>query len=216
MTDRKNIKTMRQFMLQKLLNILGPQIDDKNNADEKKKLKSKANAEMAKLRRGINYLPGDLPELWNYLYVDENNRFASKEQWAVYTAITLFAIHQQSIDLSNPMHIEGKRFGSSVAELVKTDDDEDRILKKLNALVTATDKDGISTHLRMIIKLMTSQDQPIAIDYVDLAEDLFWLQFDDLKISNKVRLKWGSDFYKKREFQKKQSETINKEKKENE
>ena len=68
----------------------------------------------------------------------------------------------------------------------------------------------------MLIKLMKSQDQPIAIDYVDLAEDLFWLQFDDPRISNKVRLKWGSDFYKKREYQKKQNESIDKENKENE
>lgn len=215
MTDSNTIKTMRCFMLNKLLNILGSQKVDENNPAEKKKQKTKANAELAKLRRGINHLPGDLPELWNYIYTDEKKN-VSKEQWAVYTAITLFAIHQQSIDLNNPMHIEGKHFGSAVAELVKTDEDEDRILKKMNAIVTASDKEGISIHLRMVIKLMRSQDKPIAFDYVDLANDLFWLQFDDPKILNKVRLKWGIDFYKERKFQKKQSESIDKENKENE
>lgn len=210
-----NSLQFKNFLQQKLIGILG--FAKSSNIQEKtERQKSNANAELAKLRRGINHLPGDLPELWNYLYFDANNKNASKEQWAVYTAITLFAIHQQSIDSNNPVHIEGKHFGSAVADLVKSDEDEDRILKKLNAVVTASDKDGISTHLRMLIKLMKSQDQPIAIDYVDLAEDLFWLQFDDPRISNKVRLKWGSDFYKKREYQKKQNESIDKENKENE
>lgn len=216
MTNTNNIYKMRCFILQKLTDILSLQNSKENNIDEKKALKSKANAELAKLRRGINHLPGDLPELWNYLYVDENNKYVSKEQWAVYNAFTLFSIHQQGIDLNNPMHVEGKSFGAAVADLVQKEEDEDRILKKLNAVVTSSDKDGISTHLRMLVKLMRSQENPVAFDYVDLAEDLYWLQFDNPNISNKVRLKWGCDFYKRRNYQKKQIESTNKESKENE
>lgn len=201
---------LRKFMQHKINRIIGN--STANDLEEKKEInKSKANAELAKLRRGINHLPGDLPELWNYLYMDEKNINNSKEQWAAYTAITLFAIHQQSIDLKTPMHIKGKHFGTAVAELVQKEDDEKRILKRLNALITSKDKDGISTHLRMLVKLMKSQDKPIAFDYVDLTEDLYWIQFDDPKITNKVYLKWGCDFYKRRECQKKQNESNEKE-----
>lgn len=60
-------------------------------------------AELAKLRRGIGHAPGELPELWGGLLQGMPESFygtngPSHEEWAVYLALTLYALHQQSND----------------------------------------------------------------------------------------------------------------------
>ena len=57
-------------------------------------------AELAELRRGVGSQPGDLPALWGALLADmpeqlQGSNGPSKAEWAVYTALTLFALHQQ-------------------------------------------------------------------------------------------------------------------------
>lgn len=57
-------------------------------------------AELAELRRGVGRQPGDLPALWGALLADmpeqlQGSNGPSKAEWAVYTALTLFALHQQ-------------------------------------------------------------------------------------------------------------------------
>ena len=58
-------------------------------------------AELAELRRGVGRQPGDLPALWGALLADmpeqlQGSNGPSKAEWAVYTALTLFALHQRS------------------------------------------------------------------------------------------------------------------------
>ena len=58
-------------------------------------------AELAELRRGVGRQPGDLPALWGALLADmpeqlQGSNGPSKAEWAVYTALTLFALHQCS------------------------------------------------------------------------------------------------------------------------
>ena len=60
-------------------------------------------AELAKLRRGIGHAPGELPDLWGGLLQGMPASFygtngPSHEEWAVYLALTLYALHQQSND----------------------------------------------------------------------------------------------------------------------
>ena len=60
-------------------------------------------AELAKLRRGIGHAPGELPDLWGGLLQGMTASFygtngPSHEEWAVYLALTLYALHQQSND----------------------------------------------------------------------------------------------------------------------
>lgn len=60
-------------------------------------------AELAKLRRGIGHAPGELPDLWGSLLQGMPASFygtngPSHEEWAVYLALTLYALHQQSND----------------------------------------------------------------------------------------------------------------------
>ena len=57
-------------------------------------------AELAKLRRGIGHAPGELPELWGSFLLGMPESFQGRSapsaaEWAVYLALTLYAMHQQ-------------------------------------------------------------------------------------------------------------------------
>ena len=57
------------------------------------------------LRRGIGKMPGDIPELWNILFDGLPEELMSKvgdpsyAEWSIYTALTLYALHQQGLSL---------------------------------------------------------------------------------------------------------------------
>lgn len=60
-------------------------------------------AELAKLRRGVGHAPGDLPELWGSFLRGMPESFQGRSgpsyaEWAVYLALTLYAVHQQGND----------------------------------------------------------------------------------------------------------------------
>lgn len=162
-------------------------------------------AMLAKLRRGIGKQPGELPELFEILLGDMPEELYGKgndpsySEWAIYTALTLFALHQQGKDYS--MSVNGKTesksraisLGSAVGYLVKQDRDrEPAIKRRFDAMVTANDFKEFAHHARGIIQLLRAGD--IALDYPHFAENLFWYQFDEKK--NHIRLLWGEDYYR--------------------
>ena len=169
-------------------------------------------AHLAQLRRGIGRIPGDAPEIWGILFADmpeemmSRNGKPTKEEWAVYTALTLYALHQQGKDIQEKnMHQQNFQLGLSVAMLVKDEEkDRDRIARRFNAFATAGDMQEAAYHLRGLIQLLRAVNIPL--DYVRLAQELY--RFQDPDEAPKVRLAWGQDFYRM-----KKSET--KEEKEN-
>ena len=103
-------------------------------------------AELAELRRGVGRQPGDLPALWGALLADmpeqlQGSNGPSKAEWAVYTALTLFALHQQGeADVS--MNQPGRTLGGAVRQLAEKtaagqDWTESSVLRRFNALATA-------------------------------------------------------------------------------
>lgn len=71
-------------------------------------------AELAKLRRGVGHTPGDLPELWGSFLLGMPEDFQGRSgpshaEWAVYLALTLYAVHQQGND--QPMNRPGNTLG---------------------------------------------------------------------------------------------------------
>lgn len=161
-------------------------------------------AQLAELRRGVGKEPGDLPALWG-VFLDEIPQElvnvsgkASHAEWSIYTALTLFALHQQGHDpKTDPMHEAGKTFGSAVAELVTSEDEEQRILRRFNMIATSTERTETVHHLRGIIQLLSVAAIPL--DYGALAEDLYWYQFPESQ--TKTRLRWGQDFYMNRKVE---------------
>lgn len=175
--------------------------------DEKVLEQGSSKAYLAQLRRGIGKRPGELPELWGLFLknmpeelMGKNGRPSYAEQ-AVYTALTLFALHQQGH--SEPMNAEGEenRIGRAAQRLVdciqaarkqvEREDVEENIRMKLSIAAKSDDMTELSYYLKTIVKLLGNYD--VKLDYVNLAKDLYWFQFEDQ--TDKIRLKWGQDFY---------------------
>ncbi len=159
-----------------------------------------AKATLARLRRGIGKEPGELPELWPIIFEDlpheleSDTGHATRAEWAVYSSLTLYALHQQGHDTADEsMNREGKFLGIALCELAGGDDDaKDRIKRRFDAMATAGDMPGTVYHLRGLVQLLKASDIPL--DYVALAADLYSLQFEESAPA--VKLKWGRDFYR--------------------
>ena len=161
-------------------------------------------ARLARLRRGAGRVPGEIPELWGEFLNGMPEKFISRngepsrEEWAIYLSLTLFAIHQQGNTESVHCDDKKKTLGKAVAELIDPSEEEskerERILHRFGPVVTAKDMSELSHHLRCLIQLFSSKD--ISLDYEMLAEDLMWFQFDDKR--KNVQLRWGQDFYYKK------------------
>ena len=158
-------------------------------------------AELAELRRGVGRQPGDLPALWGALLADmpeqlQGSNGPSKAEWAVYTALTLFALHQQG-EAGVSMNQPGRTLGGAVRQLAVSsvapgqDWTESSVLRRFNALATADSMPEVSHHLRGMIQLLRREGIPL--DYPQLAVDLYQYQFVDG--APNVRLRWGRELY---------------------
>ena len=154
-------------------------------------------AMLANLRRGIGKTPGELPELWG-AFLNEmpselygNSGMPSEGEWAVYIALTLFALHQQGN--AEPVHCEKVSLGTAAARLMneKTEEERGRILRRFGPVVTAKSMQELSHHLRGLIQLCKAKG--VRLDYVQLAGDIYRFQF--LESRKEVQLSWGQDFY---------------------
>lgn len=159
-------------------------------------------AVMAELRKGIGHAPGEIPKLFGIILMDMPEKFmsedgnATKEEWAIYIALTSFAAHQQGFNLKQKaMHTEEKiSIGRALAKLSKVYNDinaEKRMLQKLQVFATSKDMKEAAYHLRSMIRLLNGNAIPI--NYALLSGDLYEFQFSDGK--NRVNLRWGQDFY---------------------
>ncbi len=154
-------------------------------------------AQLADLRRGVSRAPGDLPELWGAFLQGMPEELQSKNgaptaaEWAIYLALTLYALHQQG--QAAPMHKQGAGLGKAARRLVPPGQDpgESSIQKRFNALATATQMPELSHHLRGMVQLLRAGGIPL--DYVQLAADLYDWNFPAAAV--RVRLRWGQEFY---------------------
>lgn len=164
---------------------------------------SSGKAMLANLRRGIGREPGELPQLFGILLSDmpedfwSKNGTATKAEWVCYTALTLYALHQQGYDAKNQhMHTdEGVSLGKAMYRLAASYDGDPnaelRVVQKMRILATSVDRKELSHHLRGIVQLFKANG--ISLNYKWLAGDLYEMQFPEGK--RKVCLKWGQDFY---------------------
>lgn len=156
-------------------------------------------ASLAKLRRGIGREPGSMPELWDITLNGLHESLSGKDgtvtrgEWAVHTALTLYALHQQGADTRQQlMSKDGNTLGGALRKLINNEEDEKRVKRRFDAAATADSPAEFSHHLRGLIQLLKNQN--IALDYPALAEDLYWFQFPEARDS--VRMRWGRDFYR--------------------
>lgn len=173
---------------------------------------------LANLRRGVGREPGDIPGLWGMLLDDLPKSLQgpgkdggpSDAERSIYTALTLFAVHQQGKDLlTEMMHVQGQGLGRAVSCLVETqaaqggksdaktlqqrrEDARETVAHRFNRIATAADIRELAQHLRGMVQMLRRED--IALDYGQLASDLY--QYQDVKLAPSVRLRWGRDFYR--------------------
>ncbi|WP_320068177.1 type I-E CRISPR-associated protein Cse2/CasB [Micromonospora sp. RTGN7] len=113
---------------------------------------------------------------------------------AMHTALTLYAVHQQSIR-DKAMHQDGRGLGAAVSLMARDSDSAEAVRRRFAALGTATSYASFTTHLRSLIRLL--RDGRIPLDYGVLAEDLVKLQKPWGPAQ--VRALWGRDFYRQPE-----------------
>lgn len=152
-------------------------------------------AALARLRRGLGKAPGEVLDILEYTTSRElvgqgGSDDPSFAEIAAHQAITLFAMHQQS--LRRPMHQRGPSLGAALRRLVGRDlKPEHPVVRRFTMLGTAQDFDEVAHHLRGLVQLLRTQDIPL--DYGLLAADL--LRWQHLRARAGVRLRWGRDFY---------------------
>lgn len=159
-------------------------------------------AALANLRRGLGHAPGELPELWGEFLLTMPEEMLSRTgeptraEWAVYTALTMFALHQQGRDpRTESVNRSGQTLGLAARQLVHDEkEDRPRVARRFNAFATAADAAELAHHLRGLVQLFKAEG--IALDYPLLASDLF--RYLTPSQTDQVRLSWGQDFYSSR------------------
>ena len=153
----------------------------------------RARGELAALRRGVSRSPGELPEIWELTRVEVPDGAGDAPTWeeiAVHTAMTLYAVHQQS--RIEHMFSPGVGLGSAARRLIGSPDEENPSARaRFNALVTSTTVAELRHHLRSFVSLLRARG--IALDHAMLADDV--LRFQQPGGAKKVRLAWARQYY---------------------
>jgi CRISPR system Cascade subunit CasB len=122
------------------------------------------------------------------LYADPHLRKDAAEN-AVYTAMTLWSLHQQS--RSTGMHRTGLELGAAVRKLMPAGEIDESVRKRFVRAGTAPNVPMLASRLREIVLLLRRED--IALDYALLADQLYrWQQPGG---PDRVRRDWGRAFH---------------------
>lgn len=165
------------------------------NRLEKQRSNSSGRAALANLRRGIGHVPGELPMLWGMFLSglpEELRSYSgapSRAEWAIYTALTLYAMHQQG--KTDSVHAADVSLGHAAMRMAGNEEARERIWRRLNLVAQADDMQEMCYRLRQIVSLFRSEG--VGLDYALLAADLYEYQFEGS--ANQVRLRWGQDFF---------------------
>ena len=163
---------------------------------------SAAIAELAQLRRGAGKVPTGQPHLMGMVLVLENEDKKDKQAFpeqcrgtgdrpndaeiAAYTALTLFALHQQSQNKS--MHDAKVSFGRAVGKLVGNTTSS--MKKRFDSLLTAQTENARQHYLRSLITLLRSKS--IGFNYGQFAVDYMYLQKPSTR--KNVLYRWNCEF----------------------
>jgi CRISPR system Cascade subunit CasB len=150
-------------------------------------------AALARLRRGAGRDAAAVADLWGLIdlepvYADRQLRTDAAET-AVYTAMTLWSLHQQS--RSSGMHRPGTELGAAVRRLMPAGEIDEPVRKRFVRAGTSATLPVLATRLREIVLLLRGKD--IALDYALLADQLYrWQQPGG---PDRVRRSWGRSFH---------------------
>ncbi|MFF0149190.1 CRISPR system Cascade subunit CasB [Amycolatopsis sulphurea] len=154
-------------------------------------------AGLARLRRGAGKPFGSVQEILQYTMSEAFAPSGSADaptvgEIAAHTALTLYAVHQQS--QRKRMHQRGWGFGRAVRQLHPQDfgDKVPPILLRFRTLGSTESVDELVHRLRGTVQLLRGQGQPL--DYALLADELVLWQKPGG--ASTVRMRWGRGFYR--------------------
>ncbi len=161
-------------------------------------------AVMAQLRRGVGKDMGELPDLLGFVLPDEiisdYGDTERKIEKAMYTAITLYAMHQQGTDSCVSSGVQDgddavsnrNSLGHMIRKLVqRKPGDAEAVQRRFNKVLSAKDMTELSVHARSLIKLC--KREKLTLDYPGFAFDLYRVQTEESR--RNVLLSWGRDYY---------------------
>ncbi|MFJ1746394.1 type I-E CRISPR-associated protein Cse2/CasB [Streptomyces sp. NPDC088116] len=164
-------------------------------------------ADLARLRRGAGKMAHEVQDHWGLGGLEElaevladTERHVRREhaEEAVYLAVTLWALHQQSVRDSD-MHNPKSSLGGAVRTLMRKKRSENRsedepnepLRTRLVRVGTAESIESVAVRLREIVLLLRGEQVPL--DYGRLADQLYrWQSRPDRAA---VRREWGREFH---------------------
>lgn len=154
-------------------------------------------AAVARIRRGAGKAANELPDLWGLIGTEtlyeaglDEARLIRAEQ-AVHTAVTLWALHQQS-QRTAPMHLPGgPGLGDAVRRLMPDGELDEAVRRRFVRAGTASTLDVLAQRLRDLVVLLRRAEIPL--DYGLLAEQLYWWQSPAGR--GAVHRAWGRGFH---------------------
>ncbi|MGK4584410.1 type I-E CRISPR-associated protein Cse2/CasB [Kitasatospora sp. HPMI-4] len=159
--------------------------------------RSEAVAAVACIRRGVGRSVADAAELWGITGMErlyeagQPARTAAEAENAFHTAVTLWALHQQSHREAGMHRPGGHQLGSAVRDLMPDDDIDEPIRKRFARLASASSFEMLSQRLRELVLLL--RRDAIPLDYALLADQLFQWQQPSSRIA--VHRAWGQSFH---------------------
>ncbi len=180
-------------------------------------------AMLARLRNSLGKDISQTVDAWQEVFSEMPLDFLSadgivtKEESAIFTALQLYALHQQgnsasvnAYDLTNEANkidseneedendkISNKwmNIGYSLNAL-RTGEDSASIDRRFNAMITSATFQEMTVHLRHLISIFKAKSDA-KINYAKLAEDLFWFQNGK---QEQIRLRWGQSYYRNKKI----------------
>ena len=151
--------------------------------------------DLARLRTGVGLKPGDSPSATGIVIDGMPESIMSSTgkptpgEWAAYTAITLYALHQRGHSRSVIVYKQSLGTAYRIA-LRGTADAEQVFSKKMAELGKTYDIHHLAIKLKTVISWLSSKGT--GLDYAELATDLFDWQTPAGR--GKVLVRWAQDF----------------------
>lgn len=124
------------------------------------------------------------------------------QEVAVYTAVRLYAVHQQStksfvFGAVEPQNDEqtGEPLFRVLAQLRGSEDTRVALDRRVQPLLATTNLANVINALTHLVSILKATKPSLKIDYAQLAQDLYWFQ-QNYKQANRIRLQWGEAYYR--------------------
>ena len=120
---------------------------------------------------------------------------------AIYAALRLYAIHQQSSrdafvygSSGRDASADGLTFFQALANLRRNSDTREALDRRVQALFGTTNVNSVINSMTHLIDILKATNPTQNIDYPKLANDLYWFQ-TSYQDATQTRLKWGQQYY---------------------